>query len=235
MMDIFTLSFIFGMKHAIEADHFSAVAALATRNLSGNSLVKTAAMWGVGHTVTLFIVGMLVLSFGASIPETFAKNLEFLVGVMLIVLGADVIRRIKKDRMIIQSNFKDNIKIYSHRESLLNECPHAHDKYFNIRSLIVGSVHGLAGSGALIIIALGTVDSYQQGIIYILFFGIGSIAGMIFLSVIIALPLKAASINSSYVKNFNILSHAAFKGSIGMATIIVGFCLIYETASLSWL
>jgi len=226
-MDFFLLSFFLGMRHAVEADHFSAVVALGTRSSAANCLVQIATIWGVGHTLTLFSVGLWALSFEASIPQSFSKNLEVLVGIMLVALGVDLIRRIKKENNHITPRYPESsshLVLQSLKENppIGHEDDHVNEKIFHLRCLVVGSIHGLAGSAALIVIALTSVESYKQGIIYILIFGIGSILGMVVLSVIITLPLKVARTNILYAKYFKLLNHVFFKGLIGIATIVVG-------------
>ena len=97
MFTLFGLAFVLGLRHALEADHAAAVASLATQNRSMAQTVKQGIVWGFGHTVTLLLFGSIVLLLGAVIPERFAEALECAVGFMLVGLGIDVFRRMRKE------------------------------------------------------------------------------------------------------------------------------------------
>ena len=99
MISILLLGLLLGMKHAIEADHVAALATLATRSQSLAQTVKLGAVWGLGHTLTLLLFGGLVLALDLVMPERLAQALEFAVGIMLVLLGLDVLRRISRERV----------------------------------------------------------------------------------------------------------------------------------------
>ena len=150
------------------------------------------ALWGVGHTLTLFMAGLAVLLLGISIPAKLALSLEFGVGIMLVVLGLSVIRGIRKNRFI-DSFFGMFAAKHMHPHAHGNKIhvhPHSHDEEHthSHKSIIVGMIHGLAGSGALMLVLLPTVDSVMNGLVYIVLFGIGSIVGMLAISTVIGLP-----------------------------------------------
>ena len=98
MISILILGFFLGMRHALEADHVAAVATLATRHLSLSRALKQGAVWGLGHTLMLFVIGGAAILMDGAVPEDMAHALELLVGVMLVLLGLDVIRRMVRDR-----------------------------------------------------------------------------------------------------------------------------------------
>ena len=98
-ISLLSLGFLLGMRHALESDHVAAVASLATRSRSMGDTLRQGAVWGAGHTLTLFIFGSLVLLLDTVIPETLARVLEFMVGLMLIGLGIDVLRRQLSERI----------------------------------------------------------------------------------------------------------------------------------------
>jgi len=216
------------MRHALEADHVAAVAALATKTTSVKSAIKQGAVWGLGHTITLFLFSTIVIMTDSIIPEKFANGLEFVVGIMLVFLGGDVIRRLIRDKIHFHSHEHDNEVTHFHAHKHTNNQKHAdsthrheHASGFPIRALYVGLMHGMAGSAALIILTLQSVDSVTTGLFYILMFGIGSIIGMAALSFIIAIPLRHSAKGLTWLNN-------GLQAVIGIATIALGSTLIYD-------
>jgi sulfite exporter TauE/SafE len=137
-------------------------------------------MWGFGHTATLFLIGAILLVFGATIPEYISSSLEGVVGIMLVVLGISVFLRVRNDSLHIHEHEHDGDKhahIHSHKKT--DNHQHEHKSFF------VGLVHGLAGSGALLLIVLSTAESVLQGLFFIAVFGVGSIFGMTLVSLLI--------------------------------------------------
>ncbi len=228
-ISLLSLGFLLGMRHALESDHVAAVASLATRSHSMGDTLRQGAVWGAGHTLTLFVFGSLVLLLDTVIPETLAQVLEFMVGLMLIGLGIDVLRRLLRER------------IHFHRHRYADGQPsfHAHpspgarmsaaipDRYprrrFPLRALFVGMMHGMAGSAALILLTLQSVHSPLTGMIYILLFGVGSIAGMAALSALIAVPLcySISGLGRAYT---------GLHALIGVSTLCVGGMMVYDIA-----
>ncbi|MDQ6964343.1 MAG: urease accessory protein, partial [Mariprofundales bacterium] len=103
MIEMLGIGFLLGMRHAMESDHVAAVASLVTRSSSIGDSIRLGSAWGVGHTITLFLFGSVVMLLDSMIPEHVAIVLEFMVGVMLVVLGVDVVRRCIRDRVHIHS------------------------------------------------------------------------------------------------------------------------------------
>ena len=227
---VLLLGLVIGMRHALEADHVAAVASLATRNRSISDTVRQGAFWGLGHTATLFLLGMMVLTSDAVIPERVAQGLEFLVGLMLIVLGADVLRRMLGDGIHCHVHRHVNGARHFHAHSHAGEKGHdshhhCHDhlRVFPVRALLVGLMHGMAGSAALILLTLQAVDTPGQGLLYIAVFGVGSMLGMMALSVVIAMPLRLTAMGQSLA-----YLHKGLQSTIGVATIAMGTVLAYQ-------
>ncbi|WP_293644120.1 sulfite exporter TauE/SafE family protein [Thiolapillus sp.] len=219
LFSLLIIGFLLGMRHALEADHVAAVASLATRSSSIRQTAMHGAFWGIGHTLTLFIFGSVVLLMDTMISEQLAGFLEFTVGIMLIVLGCDVLWRLYRERIHFHVHSHNNIRHFhahshagegSHRES---RHQHKHHQYG--RALFVGLMHGMAGSAALIVLTLQTVQSTATGLLYILLFGIGSIAGMALLSTIIAIPMRYSSQRLTWIYN-------SLHSLVGVITISIG-------------
>ncbi|HFC05482.1 MAG TPA: urease accessory protein [Rhizobiales bacterium] len=205
MISILLFGFLLGMRHAVEADHIAAVASLTSTTGSVRRGVQQGMAWGLGHTLTLFLFGSIVLFVANIVPEQVVSKIELAVGVMLIILGADVLRRVIVERVhfhlhthgLPQGKSQTHFHAHSHKGEQtkpheLNPHQHIHTRGFPLKALLVGLMHGMAGSAALILLTLQTLDSAWLGLIYIAVFGVGSIAGMGLFSLVIAIPLRAA-------------------------------------------
>ena len=218
-LSLLFIGFLIGMRHALEADHVAAIASLATRNSNVKYTLWQGTVWGMGHTLTLFVFGSIVLIADGVIPEQFAAFLEFTVGLMLIGLGIDVLWRLYKKRVHFHIHQHDSVRHF-HAHSHSGEDNHAkskhhHEHRFPKRALYIGLMHGMAGSAALIVLTLQTVQSTAMGMLYILLFGFGSIIGMAALSVMIAIPLRYSSSKLTWLYN-------SLHAIVGVSTILLG-------------
>lgn len=193
-ISLILLGFMLGIRHAIEADHVAAVASLAVGRQSFLSVAGRAALWGCGHTLTLFLAAALVLVAGIPYPAWAEWWMELAVGLMLLVLGGDVIRRAIRDRIHVHTHAHADGSVHWHAHSHAAALTHAHS-HSPFKPLAVGMVHGLAGSAALLLLVLDQLggDSWLLGMSYVLMFGVGSIVGMACLSLVIALPFRLGS------------------------------------------
>lgn len=181
------IGFVLGLQHAIEADHLAAVSTIVSekKNLLTASLVG--GLWGVGHTISLFVVGVLVILLKLQISEAVEARLEAAVGVMLVLLGLNALRKLFASKVhahVHSHGEREHVHFHSHR----NEPTESHHR-FSSRSIVIGMVHGLAGSAALMLLIIPTISSPVVGLLYIIIFGIGSIGGMMAMSFLIGLPI----------------------------------------------
>jgi ABC-type nickel/cobalt efflux system permease component RcnA len=200
---ILLIGFLIGMRHALEADHLAAVATLTGGGKGLGRSLRLGLAWGLGHTATLFLVGGAVLLVDGVLPERLALWLEAAVGIMLILLGADVLRRLLRERLHFHSHSHNHshgtsrhIHAHSHAGEGRHEASghdHEHPHFLPRRALAIGLVHGLAGSAALVLLTVEAMDSLLSGLLYMALFGLGSILGMGLLSCAIALPLRYAA------------------------------------------
>jgi ABC-type nickel/cobalt efflux system permease component RcnA len=229
------LGFLIGMQHALEADHVAAVVAIATRGSSVGGIVRQGAAWGLGHAVTLLVVGAAVLSIDSAVPEGLARMLELAVGVMLLLLGLDVLRRLLRQRVHFHLHRHGDGVVHVHAHSHAGEQGphdaglhrHDHPRDLPLRALMIGVVHGLAGSAALVVLALATVQSALTGLVYIALFGFGSIVGMAALSTVIAVPIGWSARLLTW-------SNRGLQAAIGCATTGLGGVIVYEVALAAW-
>ena len=229
VITVLIVGFLFGLRHALDADHVAAIAALATQSSSVNETVRMGLAWGLGHTVTLFIVCAVITFSGISFPQQVANFLEFLVGLILVGLGINVLMRIIRTRVHVHvhthRDTRTHIHFHSHEgvgNHTISTHEHQHKKKLPRRALFVGLMHGLAGSAALLLLALGNQISVFHTLSYIMLFGLGSILGMAILSFTIAWPLMSTA-------KFGNINFKIFNVFIGIATTVVGFLVLAKT------
>ncbi|MER3523830.1 MAG: urease accessory protein UreH [Ignavibacteria bacterium] len=207
-LTILALGFFLGLKHALDADHIIAVATIISERKGMFSTSIVGLFWGVGHTIALLIVGCSVVALGIQIPERMALGMEFLVASMLILLGLNVLWKLIKGETVHMHVHTHHDKKHFHLHSHPAGQPHEHltspshhrsraeqlfEKALNHvtaskRSLLIGMVHGMAGSAALMLLILTTISDGMLALAYIAVFGIGSIGGMLAMSTILGLP-----------------------------------------------
>ena len=196
---VLALGLLLGMRHATEADHLAAVASLASRGPSLKAGIFHGMAWGIGHTLMLLIVAAAFGLLGFVISPLIAGHMERLVGAMLILLGIGVARRLWRERVHVHLRLSENV----------------HEHTLPRRSVVVGMVHGLAGSAALTLLASQSVASMPWMLAYIAVFGLGSILGMALLSALLTLPLGLAARRLTGVNRVLIGSVALFSVAVG--------------------
>jgi len=233
MLSLLFLGFLIGLAHAFEADHMAAVSSLVSGQTKRRSIIQHGALWGVGHSLTLFVVGGGVLITGSAISPQVATGLEFTVGLMLLALGAHVLYRLHRDRVHFHMHGHNDGTAHLHLHSHADE-PRAHDAerhrhshpdHAALRTLAIGMMHGLAGSAALVLVVAASMSSLLTGVGYILLFGAGSVLGMALMSLAIAVPLK-------YTAKSLTRLNGVLQLMIGLFTIGIGVLTVFETSKL---
>jgi high-affinity nickel permease len=193
LIAVLSLGFFLGMRHATDADHVIAVSTIVAREKRLGGAAIIGALWGIGHTITILAVGAGIILFTLVIPTRLGLSMEFSVGLMLILLGALNLSGFKRQ---IQQQAEPAVPEHSH--PLTNQ-PHTHgsadaamtfaDRKFGrwtlyqwARPLVVGLVHGLAGSAAVALLVLTTIHDSHWAIAYLFLFGVGTIAGMMLIT-----------------------------------------------------
>jgi len=189
-----TLGFALGLKHALDADHLVAVSTIVGRSQSLWRSAWVGVIWGVGHTASLFVAAVAVILLRVTISPRVALSMEFCVGLMLIVLGADLIRRVLTGALAIHSHVHEHGgHAHAHMHVHTDAADHASHHAVGKRPFVVGLVHGMAGSAALMLFVLSTIANPWIGILYVAVFGVGTIGGMLVMSALIGLPFAVAS------------------------------------------
>lgn len=216
MLSLLLLGFIIGMRHALEADHVAAVAALVSDKISTRETAKHGALWGLGHTLTLFALGGTILVSNIAMPEQISQWLEFCVGILQVILGLDVLHRVRRLGLQIQPHSHNG---HAHIHAIRGTGQHIH-RHIPPRSLLVGMMHGAAGSAALVMLTVETVFSPWQGLLYIGVFGLGSTLGMLLLAAAISLPIK-------YSVRWD-FAFVSLQCGVGLISIGVGGWMLYQ-------
>lgn len=233
MESFLVLGFLVGMSHALEADHLAAIGSMASGRSSPKRLAFMGAAWGLGHTITLFLLCSAVILFGFVLTDRAAAALELAVGVMLVILGANVLYRMTRSKIHFHvhdhGDGQPHIHAHSHAHAKVvhNRDPHIHEhpRGLPIRALMVGLMHGAAGSAALLALALAASREPWLALTYVAVFGIGSMCGMAMLTFVVAWPMKFAERSARWM-------HRGLYTAIGLVAIGIGGRLILETAPL---
>ena len=228
------IGLVFGLKHATEVDHVVAVSTIVSqhKNIFRSALVG--AMWGVGHTASLLIVGAVVLLLRVAIPERVSSWLEFGVALMIIGLGISALWRalVRSTEVHLHQHDHDglsHVHIHFHEEETKHK-PAKHSQHshavsrIGLKPLMIGSMHGLAGSGALTLLVLTQIPSPWIGFLYLAIFGIGSVLGMLLMSGLIGLPFALTSRQLTY-------THHRLQTAAAVLSICFGVWYAYQTAS----
>ncbi len=229
---VLTFGLVFGLKHAVEADHLAAVSTIVSQRKSILSSSLVGGLWGIGHTISLLIAGVAVLVLHVKIGERTALALEFCVALMLIALGANALRKILRGgKLHLHSHHHGehaHLHPHIHEQSVEESERTHHGLRLNARPILIGMVHGLAGSAALMLLVLSTVSSPGVGLLFIAVFGIGSIGGMLMMSALVSLPLHFTA--NRFNKTHRVVQVVAAIFSLGL-----GVMMVYEIGFLEGL
>jgi len=248
------LGFFLGMRHATDADHVVAIATIVSRERSvvGSALIGAA--WGVGHTITVMVVGAAIIVFGVVIPPQLGLSMEFAVGIMLVLLGVLTLTGMGRKVGAAHAHAGGP---GGHGHALdLHDHPHAHGDYVHqhphghgpeahghaeehtplarldrsglgriafyqwLRPFAVGLVHGLAGSAAVALMVLSIIREPVAALGYLLLFGLGTIVGMMLITLILSAPFVFTAVN---LPKFNWRLRVAS----GLVSFVFGVVLIY--------
>jgi hypothetical protein len=212
---VLALGFFLGMRHATDSDHVVAVTTIVSRQRTLRAAAPIGMLWGVGHTVTILLVGGAIILFGIVIPPRLGLGMELSVALMLVLLGVLNVRSVLRDARAL-----------AREHGAGHDHPHAHASQPEsglalLRPLFVGIVHGLAGSAAVALLVLGAIGDAKLALAYLLVFGAGTIAGMVLITTALAVPVAAAA---QRFAGF----HRVLGVATGLASVAFGALLVYE-------
>lgn len=219
---------LLGMRHALDADHVAAVATFAGRRGGLRQALRTGLSWGAGHAATVTLIGGLLVVLRVSVPARVGQLFESLVGLMLIGLGGAAVSRALRSRLHAHEHEHDGVvhsHLHFHPMPHEGEAPHRHPHPFRptLRPFLVGGMHGLAGSAALVLLVLTTIPTILAGCLYLGIFGIGSILGMALVSLLLGAPLAIARRRGLWLQR-------GFGVAAGLASILVGLGVVARMA-----
>ena len=196
------MGFLLGLRHATDGDHIAAVSTFVSRHGSVRRSCLVGSWWGAGHSVALLVAGLATIVFKLTISAEMEKAFETIVALVLILLGGDTVLR--------SLAFPQ-----SHRPELPG-----HLLVLGSRPFLVGLLHGLAGSAALMLVVLASIPSPLVALLYIAVFGIGSTVGMLILSGLIAVPFVLTAARSDRCD-------AAIRAAAGAVSFVLGLWLLW--------
>lgn len=224
---VLAIGFVFGLKHALDADHLVAVSTIVSEKNSPWSASLVGGLWGLGHTASLLIAGILIIFLRLQIPDRVAQWLEFGVAVMIVALGANLLRKLLRGKgaCIELGTHSHGTFEHTHPHVAYPDTPanglHASWKGIGRKPFFVGMVHGLAGSAALMLLVLTEIRSPELGFLYILIFGIGSVGGMLIMSTLFSIPYLLLAGRFARID-------AGLRFSSSLFSILFGAYLMYE-------
>lgn len=189
------LGLTLGIRHAADADHVATIAAVVVGRTNLGGALWTAILWGLGHSLTFFAVGLGIVLFDLELPASFDTIVELLIGLSLLFLGG---------RQLLRASRQKSEEGPSHPS----------------RSVMLGSMHGLAGSATVALIALSTIGSRPQALLYLGLFGVGTVLGMAVITLVLALSFRLSS-SSAWAQR-------ALVGLAGVASCVCGLMLFGE-------
>jgi ABC-type nickel/cobalt efflux system permease component RcnA len=216
------VGFLLGLRHALDTDHLAAVSTVLAERPTLLASGAVGLWWGIGHTVTLLLVGSVVLAWGLRIPTEFEMIAESGVALLLIVLGGTLARKLYRERWHVHRHHHDGEQhIHFHSHQRQDGHGHRHWIAGSIRPLCIGMAHGLAGSAALMLMILSTTTDMTSGLLSILIFGMGSIMGMMIIGVTISVPVM-------YSRAINPRLFMSVQGVASLASVSVGLWMLVK-------
>lgn len=212
LVAILSLGFLLGIRHATDADHVVAISTIVSRERRIRGAAVVGALWGAGHTLTILAVGAGIILFSLVIPPRLGLSMEFSVGLMLVALGL----------VNLLAQRQPPTPVHTHQS--LDSLDHTFGRwtlYQYLRPLIIGLVHGLAGSAAVALLVLTTLRDPHWAVAYLFLFGIGTIAGMMLITIVMASALRFAGVRSPRI-------NARLSVATGLLSVAFGSLIVYQ-------
>ena len=231
MAEVLLAGFLIGMLHAFQMDHLAAVLSFSVQDISLSNFVRKSVSWGIGHTTTLILIVVPFFWMGYVVLPNFEILLEAIVGAVLIFIGIRLILKIKTTNIHRHSHIHNDGSTHSHfhmhkfieyqnHNKLMHI--HKHQKFISIKTLVVGLLHGLAGSAALLVFMNSAIAIKWWIVPVVAIFGIGSVVGMVFIFALVSIPLGKLSRKAKWI--FINIQYLTASFSIGFGFFIISSC-----------
>jgi len=222
-LTVILLGLFLGMRHSTDPDHVVAVSTIVSRQGTIKSSATVGALWGLGHTLTIFLVGSAIIIFGFVIPPRLGLAMEFSVALMLILLGVFNLTGLLSwiTERFTPHPSKTAIHSAGDSKGIFNRTVNRLGVYQTFRPFVIGLVHGLAGSAAVALLVLSTIKSPFWATAYLLVFGAGTMVGMMFMTIAMSLPLVYTS--NRYVRAGRFITVTS-----GVVSVAFGLFLVYQ-------
>jgi len=222
-LSIITLGFLIGMRHAVDADHLIAVSTIVSRHRGARQAALTGMLWGLGHTLTIVLVGAGIILFNLVVPRRIGLGMELAVGVVLILLGlANIVRSVRRGAATVHPHPSEpGARALIDSTDSTDSARRRFGLFEGARPMVVGVVHGLAGSSAVALLVLAAIPDPRWATAYLVVFGLGTIAGMVLATVTMASAMRLTESRS-----------VRFSGGVGLASGVLslgfGFFIAYQ-------
>lgn len=229
------LGFLLGLKHATDADHVVAVGTIVNEYGNAFRSLWVGASWGLGHTTPLLILGIVILLIKSAVMDFYkgvAHYFEFGVAAMLIFLGLQVYWNLRRRQLHVHQHAHDgDSHMHIHGTHSSQEDPSIEKShslfnpgrpFFRLKSFLIGLIHGMAGSAAVMLVLLPTIDTFTTGLVYLILFGVGTVFSMALITILLSVPFVLSSNNEKITTIVN--------GVAGTASIIFGLLLMSDVA-----
>jgi high-affinity nickel-transport protein len=244
LLTIVAIGFLLGMRHATDPDHVVAVSTIVSREHSVKRSAMIGAVWGLGHTITIVVVGGAIILFRITLPPRLGLSMELAVAVMLIILGLKNLGGLfpwaARPVSVGQAGISEEGSHYHAHGDFVHAHGHTHshnternpvaslDRWFKrnglyrmVRPLIIGVIHGLAGSAAVALLVLSTISDVDWALVYLAVFGIGTILGMMLITLTIGSTF-------AYGQKRFVRIGQHFATAAGVISLIFGMFIAYE-------
>ncbi len=212
---------LLGARHALEPDHLAAVSTMAAHGSSRSDVLRVSAAWGAGHAALILLAGILLTLIGVKIPPSLAERADTVVGLALVALGAWTLSSLRRDRIHLHRHSHDTQASHMHFHLHPHDADHATHPQppawlrRPVTAFAIGTLHGTAGSGAAVALAVLVAPSRIIAIIYLLSFGLGSLVGMVAVGVFAMWPIIRISSRAHIARQL-------VQGLAGMTSVVVG-------------
>ena len=221
------VGFLLGLRHALDADHVAAISTFLDGNRTLYRSCVAGTFWGIGHTAALLVAALLTIALRLRIPPDVDRALEVLAAMMVAALGANVLFRALGDLRVHRHEhmhdgaFHRHLHVHVHVGSD-GAHRHVHLVGTGRRPLMMGALHGLAGSAALLLLVLATMPSALAALLYVAVFGVGSTVGMLLVSGLIGIPFALSAASERF--------RVALRIAVGVASLAVGIAMLAALA-----